>query len=101
MHIREIFHLYGVDFDSWIVCQIADNYSLNLSIADLLSIPHINCTSHLLNLEVEAMVKADRAMKTCIESVHQTMSESRGRLRNRTILRNLTALVPVTDCKTR
>ncbi len=40
-------------------------------------------------------------MKTCIESVHQTMSECRGRMRNRAMLRNLTALVPVTDCKTR
>eukprot|EP00171_Calliarthron_tuberculosum_P002904 IDg2904t1 len=100
-HIREVFNIFRVDFDSWTVCQVADNCVVNERISDLLNIPHVGCASHLLNLEVEAMVKADLALKHCLESVHATMSDCRSGLRNRAMLRNLTALAPVVDCKTR
>ena len=56
-HIRNIFRYYGLDVEEWAVCQMANNCSVNLKVADLLGIPHVACKNHLLNLEVNEMVK--------------------------------------------
>ena len=56
-HIRNIFRYYGLDVEEWAVCQTADNCSVNLKVADLLGIPLVACKNHLLNLEVNEMVK--------------------------------------------
>lgn len=90
-----------MDFEDWTVCEITDNCAVNHRISDILTIPLVNCTSHLLNLQVEAMVQSDSELKDCVESVHDTMSDCRSRLRNRAMLRNLTRLVPVIENGTR
>eukprot|EP00171_Calliarthron_tuberculosum_P009475 IDg9475t1 len=100
-HIRDIFRIYDVNFEMWTVCQITDNCSVNSRISEILEIPLVNCTSHLLNLQVEAMVRQDADMKACIDSVHDTMSDCRSRLRNRAMLRNLPRLVPIIENGTR
>eukprot|EP00171_Calliarthron_tuberculosum_P003916 IDg3916t1 len=100
-HIKDIFHLFNIDLERWTVCQITDNCAVNLRISDILKIPLVNCTSHLLNLQVEAMVQHDTSLKDCVQSVHETMSDCRSRLRNRAMLRNLTRLVPVIENGTR
>lgn len=41
-HILRTFELYNVPFETWTVCQITDNCSLNGSVADTLSIPLVN-----------------------------------------------------------
>ena len=56
-HIRNVFRFYGLDVEQWAVCQTADNCSVNLKVADLLKIPHVACKNHILNLEVNEMVK--------------------------------------------
>lgn len=46
-------------------------------------------------------MKEDQELKKCIDSVHQTMTDCRCKLRNRAMLRNLTALVPIVECRIR
>lgn len=100
-HIRSIFSLYSIPISSWLICQVTDNCNVNGLISELLSIPHVGCSSHKLNLEVETMVQADQNLKSCLELVHTTMTDVRGKLRNRAMLRNLTSLCPVVENKTR
>ncbi len=42
---------YDIDPKTWITNQTADSASVNIKLAQLLDIPHINCVSHLLNNE--------------------------------------------------
>lgn len=99
-HIRKIFNLFSIDSDEWILRQTADNCNLNKAVARELKIPHIGCSSHELNLEAEEMVAADTRLKDCIESVHTTMVHCKSRIKNRAMLRNLTALSPIIEGKT-
>ena len=100
-HIRAIFSLFGIDCSKWILCQVADNCNLNRAVSSQLRIPHVGCSNHKLNLEVERMVDNDSTLKDCIDSVHRTMTDCRSKLRNRAMLRNLTTLSPIVENKTR
>lgn len=55
---------------------------MNKRIAELLNIPHIVCTSHLMNVEVEEMFENDTALTSC------------------SLLRNIAALVPIYENRT-
>lgn len=59
------------------------------------------CTSHLLNIQVELMVKSDNALRNAVEYVHMTIVDCRFRLRNRAILCNLTVSAPIIESATR
>lgn len=96
-----MFRLYDVDFEAWTVCQITDNCAVKCRISEILSISLVNCSHHLLNLQVESMVKSDQRLKKCIESLHDTMMDCRSRLKNRAMLRNLTSLAPIVENGTR
>ena len=75
---------------------------MNLKVADLLKIPHVACKNHILNLEVNEMVKQTRELEvTLSSSIHETMSQCRKKLKNAALLRNLVNLVPVLHNKTR
>ena len=100
-HIRNIFRYYNLDVEEWAVCQTADNCSVNLKVADLLGIPHVACKNHLLNLEVNEMVKQNRDLEITLNSIHETMSSCKKKLKNAALLRNLVSLVPVLHNKTR
>ena len=79
----------------------SDNCSMNLKVADLLKIPHVACKNHILNLEVNEMVKQTRELEvTLSSSIHETMSQCRKKLKNAALLRNLVNLVPVLHNKT-
>ena len=100
-HIRNVFRYYGVDVEDWAVCQTADNCSVNLKVAELLKIPHVACKNHILNLEVNEMVKNSRDLEGTINTIHETMSQCKKKLKNAALLRNLVNLVPVLHNKTR
>ena len=51
---------YCVDFSSWVLCQTADNCSVNKCTAKLLNIPHVPCANHLLNSQVCAMINKSK-----------------------------------------
>jgi hypothetical protein len=50
-HITDILtNFYGIeDMMKWITNQTADSASVNLKLAKILCIPHVNCKNHLLN----------------------------------------------------
>ena len=62
-HIRNVFRYYGLNVEDWAVCQTADNCSVNRKVAELLGIPHVSCKNHMLNLEVNKMVKQTRDLE--------------------------------------
>ena len=100
-HIRNVFRYYGLDVSDWAVCQTADNCSVNLKVAELLGIPHVSCKNHMLNLEVNKMVRQTRDLEQTLNSIHDTMGQCKKRLKNAALLRNLVNLVPVLHNKTR
>jgi hypothetical protein len=55
---QESLLFYGLTFsDRFITNQIADNTSVNKKIARILELPHVSCTNHKFNLEVEDYMK--------------------------------------------
>ena len=63
-HIYEVFTIFNVQIEEWLVCQIADNSSSNLAASNKPDIPHVNCTNYFLNLKAGEMVKAIRVRKS-------------------------------------
>ena len=83
------------------MCQTADNCSVNLKVAEMLGIPHVACKNHLLNLEVNWMVKQTRDLEQMLNSVHKMMGQCKKKLKNAVLLRNLVSLVPILHNKMR
>ena len=99
--IEEVFNIFNTELREWLICSIADNCRVNKKIARLLGVPHVGSLSHKLNLELKAMVNSDRILSTTIDSIHSTMLNCKQKLKNRDMLRNLTALSPILHNKTR
>jgi hypothetical protein len=56
-HIEDILtNYYNIDTAKWITNQTADSASVNLKLAKLMNIPHVNCENHLLNIEVKLLL---------------------------------------------
>ena len=83
------------------MCQTADNCSVNLNVAELLRVLHVVCKNHVLNLEVNQMVKLTRDLEQTLNSVHKMMGQCKKKLKNAALLRNLVSLVPILHNKTR
>jgi hypothetical protein len=115
VHAEHILHIlgeyYGVD-RSWLTNQTADSASVNIKLAKILGIPHVNCENHLLNNEVKQWTVNSTADEvnhnarvfepgTVIKSVHQCMVSCKTN-KNRAKLRNTgTELAPTIGCETR
>jgi hypothetical protein len=58
-HITDLLmNLYGIEYPTkWITNQTVDSASVNLKLAKLLGIPHINCENHLLNNKLKLWMK--------------------------------------------
>ena len=91
----------SVDPDKWITCQIADNTSTNKRMARMMKIEHVGCKSHLLNLDVNDMMKEDAGLSKLIDQVHETMLSIKTKLTNAALLRNITDLKPIIHNETR
>eukprot|EP00171_Calliarthron_tuberculosum_P001491 IDg1491t1 len=100
-HFEDVFSVFDLNLHEWTVCIIGDNASVNRLVSELLGKPFIGCASHKLNLEVQRMIRKDKALSDLIDSIHATMSSCHRKLRDRAMLRNLTSLAPVLHNKTR
>lgn len=98
---RDNFQFFGQDFNDWCVCLISDNCKTNMKIASDCGKPMIGCYSHKLNLEVNRMINSTSDLDETLESIHDTMSAAKSRLKNKTMLRNLVARAPVLPNETR
>lgn len=99
--MKENLSYFNLDLTDWTVCLMGDNYQTNLKIAKLIGCPHVGCNNHKLSLEVNAMFENDAELKRITESFSETMTTAKAKLKNVTMLRNLTDLVPLLQCKTR
>eukprot|EP00171_Calliarthron_tuberculosum_P000207 IDg207t1 len=71
-HMKDVFEIFGIEFEKWVVCQIADDASVNRRIAMDLGIPHVACLSHKLNNELNFMVEKNEHLEFIIDSVKDT-----------------------------
>ena len=100
VHIRDNFQMYDFSFESWAVCYITDNCTVNTRISENLSMLLTNCTIHLLTLQFDAFVCADAARSEWTSWVHETMNVCRSRLRNSVMLDKIERLFSVTNSGT-
>jgi hypothetical protein len=99
-HFKKILRNYGLQFDSWCVCLIGDNASVNVKTAELCKKPHIGCKNHKLNLEVNAMFKEDNELQELLEKLQKLMVSLKT-LKNSAVLDAYTHLRPTLYVKTR
>jgi hypothetical protein len=114
-HIIDLLtNFYGIEHPKkWITNQTADSASVNLKLAKLLGVPHINCENHLLNNELKlwmkdttiddndiATVKRNFGPGTVCKIIHKTMVDLKTN-KNRAILRQSTDLAPTICNETR
>ena len=115
-HKNHIIHIlseyYNVDVDTKVTNQTADSASVNLALARLLGIPHVNCENHLLNNEVkiwtvtsteETISHSARSFNpgSVIKVIHDTMASLKTN-KNRAVLRHVgTDLAPTIPVQTR
>ena len=100
-HFREIFDIYNVSLQSWLVCQVADNCAVNKKIAQILKVPHVGCCSHKLHLEATRMVDNNFTLLSVLNVIEKVMTECKSKLKNRSLLRNLSTLSLVLPKETR
>ena len=72
-----------------------------MKVARLLKIPHIPCSNHLLNNEVNAWVKDHETVRNTLDSVKRSMKAVKGSLKNTAVLRKMTRLAPEVGNATR
>ena len=70
-----IFCFFHVNIHKRAVCQICDNFSANLCIAELLCIPHIGCLNHKLNLNVNNTIDSDFRLMQTMKCIHTIMTD--------------------------
>ena len=101
------------DPENWITNQTADSASVNLKLAKLLGVAHINCKNHLLNNEVKLWLKNSTAHDddilgmmrnfgsgTVCKIIHNTLLDLKTN-KNRALLRQTTDLSPTIGNETR
>ena len=113
-HICDILrNYYEIDPATFLTNQTADSASVNLLLAKLLKIPHVNCENHLLNNELKMWMKnstlpddeIDRSGRsfgpgTVCKLIHECMVDLKNN-KNRAILCKETDLSPTIGCATR
>ena len=82
-------------------CFIADNFNINLAVAQLLNAPHVCCANHELNLEVSRMVRDDVRISTVLDNLRETMVSCSNALRTSAILQNINWLRILVEINTR
>lgn len=80
---------------------MADKFSLSMSIAKVLGVPHIGCCNHVLSLDVKDMISTDALFGETFNSVRQAMRTARQNIKTRAMLRNITALSGIIDNQNR
>lgn len=100
-HIKTIFGYFGVSPEDWIICQIADNASVNRKLAKLLKVPHVGCLSHKFNLDVQDMISREANLKSLLENIKEVVNLARLSLKNAAVIRNMTSVALSTPNETR
>jgi hypothetical protein len=90
---QKTFELYGIEFDTWVLCQCADSASVNLKIARDTHGWHISCKNHNLALTGKSMLEGDCELKDLMTKVFACGAHVRNSCKVSTGLRNKAAAV--------
>lgn len=91
-YFRAVLCLYGQGLDKWLTCLMGDHTPTTIWTAALCKVPHVSCSSHKPNLEVNWLVRHHDYLSNTIDSVQNTKRTAKCRLKKAAILRNLTDL---------
>lgn len=113
-HITHILlHYYDIIVGKKVTNQTCDSASVNLALAKLLGIPHVNCECHLLNNELKLWITNTTAdgdeinpngrtfgAGDVLKATHKLMVSLKTN-KNRAVLQRCTDLTPKIGCETR
>ncbi len=68
-YFQKTFELYGVEYDSWVLCQCEDSAAVNPKISRETHCQHVSCKNHNLALDVKVMLKEDGELQYLITKV--------------------------------
>ena len=92
-YFRKTMELYGIDYDTWVLCQCADSASVNIKIAKETHCRHISCKNHNLALAGKAMLEENSELKDLMAKVFACGAHVRNSCKVSTGLRNKAAAV--------
>ncbi len=85
--------LYGIDYDTWVLCQCADSAGVNIKIAKETHHHHISCKNHNLALAGKVMLDENSELKDLTAKVFACGCHVRNSCKVSTGLRNKAAAV--------
>lgn len=97
---RDVFAMMSMSLDDWMSCIVGYSASVNQKLARISRKPFVGYHSHRINIEVSTMLKGDAEIADTVASVLRTM-KSAEKLKNWTLLRNITDYCPVLRIETR
>lgn len=95
----KVFELCGLSFYGFVVCKISDEATIKMRLALISCKSCIDCYSHKLSLQSNAMIQNDVGLSESIDSVLTQWNFSE--VKNATVIRNMTDNRPVLANETR
>ncbi len=92
-YFQKTFELYGIEYDSWVLCQCADSAAVNPKISRETHCRHISCKNHNLALAKKVMLEEDGELQDLITKVFASGAYVRNSCKVITGLRNKAAAV--------
>ncbi len=92
-YFQKTFNLYGIDFDTWVLCQCADSAAVNIKILRDTHGWHISYKNHNLALAGKVMLEEDDELKDLITKVFACGAHVCNLCKVSTSLRNKAATV--------
>ena len=92
-YFRKTMELYGMQYDTWVLCQCADSAAVNIKIAKETHRRHISCKNHNLALAGKAMLEDNNELKDLMAKVFACGAHVRNSCKVSTGLRNKAAAV--------
>ncbi len=70
---EEEFSFYEQQCKNWCLCLISDDTNTNMKVARLSGKPIVGCSSHKLNVDMNAMTEGHGDLSRTVDRVHNTM----------------------------
>jgi hypothetical protein len=91
IYFQKTFDLYGIEFDTWVLCHCTDSAAVNLKIVRDTHGWHISCKNHDLALAGKVMLEEDGELKELIMKVFACGAHVRNLCKVSTGVRNKAA----------
>ncbi len=92
-YFQKTFELYGIEYDSWVLCQCADSAAVNPKISRETHFRHISCKDHNHALAGKVILEEDGELQDLITKVFACGAHVQNSSKISTGLRNKAAAV--------